>query len=60
MHGVIIIKTNGEAYLMRNPGDGDYSLEKIERKYIVDSYVPISPYGRSYCIDIMGNLFVVE
>ena len=59
-HGVLILKSNGELYLLRNPGDNDYSQEKIEKEYIVDAYVPISPRGRTYLVDIFGKTHVVE
>lgn len=59
-HGILVLKTDGSLYLLRNPADGNYKLEKVEKQYIVDVYVPVSPYGRTYCIDILGNSHVVE
>ena len=56
MHcGLLVLKTDGSIYAVRNPADGDYTLEKINVDYVVDAYSVISPWGRTYCIDIYGD-----
>ena len=59
-HGMLVLKEDGNLYILRNPVDKDYSLEKLDQKYIVDSYYAITAQGTTYVVDILGNQYAIK
>ena len=60
LYGLLILKNDGTLYILRNPADKNYSLEKIDRNYIVDAYDAISSSGTTYIVDIFGNSYPIK
>ena len=60
LSGLLILKDNGELYMMKNVVNNDYSLEKLDIKYVVDAYQTISPSGETHVVDINGNEHVIK
>ena len=59
-HGLLVLKEDGNIYIMRNPGSTDYKLEQLENKNIVSAYDGISPSGTTYVVDISGNSYEIK
>ena len=58
--GLLVLKEDGNLYILRNPADNDYNLEKIEHKNIVYAYDTISGTGTTYVVDISGNQYEIK
>ena len=52
--GLLVLKEDGNLYIIRKPETEDYSLEKLEYKNIVASYEP------SVVVDILGNQYEIK
>ena len=59
-NGMLILKEDGNLYILRNPADEDYKLEKLENKNIVTTYNVIDEAGTTYVVDISGNSFAIK
>ena len=58
--GLLVLKEDGNLYIIRKPETSDYSLEKLEYKNIVTAYDTESPTGTTYVVDISGNQYEIK
>ena len=58
--GLLVLKEDGKIYIMRDPSNGEYSLEQLNYSNIVSTYESISPNGTTYVVDIDGNTYEIK
>lgn len=59
-YGLLVLKEDGNLYILRKPEEDNYKLEKLEYKNIVTAFDTITGQGTTYVVDIAGNQYAIK